>query len=172
MAETESHQHDQIAEEEHSSGHSAHSHGGGGHEEGHEGAPEWLISFADNVALIMGFFVILLAMNMGPKGATVNNTGEPGHEGVARQADWVLALRNGFNSPIDMTSNNPEEEWLRKRIREKQIGRNDQDGPHGRSDKLQAPRPTDYTRVTAAVLFDDRSSLLSQDSRQTLAEVS
>ena len=42
-------------------------HGGGGHEEGHEGGTEWLISFADNVALMMGFFVILLAMNMAKK---------------------------------------------------------------------------------------------------------
>ena len=67
---------------EHEEGHGGGSHGGGhaagGHEEGHEGAPEWLISFADNVALMMGFFVILLAMNMGPKGSSVNNTGEPG----------------------------------------------------------------------------------------------
>lgn len=33
-------------------GHGGHGHGGG-HEE-HAGAPEWLISFADNVALLMG----------------------------------------------------------------------------------------------------------------------
>src|SRR6185295_16371327 len=56
--------------------------GGGGHEEGHEGAPEWLISFADNVALIMGFFVILLAMNMAKKtaggiGGEANMGGHP-----------------------------------------------------------------------------------------------
>ena len=39
---------------------------GGGHDEEHEGAPEWLISFADMVMLIMGFFVILFALNMSP----------------------------------------------------------------------------------------------------------
>lgn len=64
-------EHDSHGEEGGSHGGGGHGggapHGGGAHEE-HEGAPEWLISFADNVALMMGFFVILLAMNMGPKG--------------------------------------------------------------------------------------------------------
>ena len=39
---------------------------GGDHDEEHDGAPEWLISFADMVMLIMGFFVILYALNATP----------------------------------------------------------------------------------------------------------
>src|ERR1700761_6397949 len=59
-------------------------HGGGGHEE-HAGAPEWLISFADNVALLMGFFVILLAMNMGPKNKASGAEGEGSRGGAPEE---------------------------------------------------------------------------------------
>ena len=73
-----------------------HGHGGGGHEEHHEGAPEWLISFADNVALMMGFFVILLAMNMAKQ--TVGGIGgEAQMGGNPNQAntmiDFAIAVR-------------------------------------------------------------------------------
>src|SRR5262245_27478113 len=69
-------------------------HGGGGHEE-HEGAPEWLISFADNVTLMMGFFVILLAMNM--KSPTAGGIGGKDKNGDPPSSpdmiDAVLAIR-------------------------------------------------------------------------------
>src|SRR6185503_8776216 len=108
--------------DEHGKGHGGGSHGhggghgGGGHEE-HEGAPEWLISFADNVALMMGFFVILLAMNMkSPK--TNSGIGGPDRQGGnLDQMDFVLALREAFN-PIDLDSHNPAEAELRKLKRE------------------------------------------------------
>ena len=45
--------------DKHSGGHVG-GHGGGGHDEEEEaGAPEWLISFADMVMLLMGFFVMI-----------------------------------------------------------------------------------------------------------------
>src|SRR5215468_7173106 len=95
-------------------GHGGHGgHGGSAHEE-HEGAPEWLISFADNVALMMGFFVILLAMNMAKKTAG----GIGGEAKMGAELDFVLAIRQAFN-PIDMSSENPAEEALRRRVREK-----------------------------------------------------
>src|SRR5262245_35934857 len=71
-----------------------HHHGGGGHGDGeHEGAPEWLISFADNVMLMMGLFVIMLAMNMAKE--TMGGIGgeeEFGGAPTAEMADFVLPI--------------------------------------------------------------------------------
>lgn len=151
-----------------------HGPGGGGHEEGHEGAPEWLISFADMVMLIMGFFVILLAMNMGPK-ATAVQGGEPDENDVgessaqSRYADLILGVREGFNNGVDPFGSDPSEAWLRKRMRDRYEGSTNQAGPQGDHPNLQAIRPTDYNRVTAAVPFEDGSPMLSAEAREVIA---
>jgi len=142
-----------------------HGHGGGGHEEGHEGAPEWLISFADMVMLIMGFFVILLALNM-----QKSTTGGVGGEGKnltddERLMELAIAIRAGFNNPVDMNSDDPAEAALRKRIRETMMpGDTLQPGPDGNMRDAQAPRTTDYVNITCLVLFPDGESTLSADA--------
>jgi len=165
-------EHEEHSEEHgsHGGGHGGGGHGGGSHEEHHEGAPEWLISFADNVALMMGFFVILLAMNMGPKGTTVNNTGEPGpsSDQAAREADFVIGMRDAFNNRVDPLSNDPGEAWLRKRLAERQGGLGTDNGPQGSHPNLQAIRKTDYSRPTASISFDDRSNLVSAKGRELI----
>lgn len=160
-----------------SSGHGGGGHGagGGGHEEGHEGAPEWLISFADNVALMMGFFVILLAMNMGPKASSVQggekdetnaNTGA-GHMDAL---DFIISIREGFHNKIDLSSKDPREEALRNRIKQRQGGPADRDSVAGRAPLVQGARKGESRRATAVVHFEDRSALLSAADRQTLAD--
>lgn len=147
-------------------------HGGGSHEEAHEGAPEWLISFADNVALMMGFFVILLAMNMGPKAKSEqegngNKAGNPDD----RMLDFVIAVRDGFNNPVDLGSDDPKEAALRERMLQRAQGGTTMDGPEGRHKDLQAVRPTDYTNIGGRVDFDEGSSLLSPSSRDVANSV-
>lgn len=156
----------------HGGGHGGH--GGGGHAEGeHEGAPEWLISFADNVMLQMGFFVILLAMNMGPKAAGATE-GEPGKTGSPPQEmlDFVIAVREGFNNPIDLGDDNPQEAKFRERIKEKMRGGTTMDGPEGKHDQLQAVRPTDYTNIGGRVEFEEGSALVSPASKDVIDDVS
>ncbi len=98
--------------------------GGPGHGDTHEhreGAPEWLISFADNVTLMMGFFVILLAFNMKPANkGTGGGTGEGPTGGVpADLVDFSVAVRSAFNNPVDLSSVDPIDLPLIRRILER-----------------------------------------------------
>lgn len=152
-------------------------HGGGGHGGGHggeheeSGAPEWLISFADNVALLMGFFVILLAMNMA-KPKTGGLGGEDQNPNSAMTADAVIDIRSAFNNPIDPGSDNPAEAWLRKRMRDRQAqGETKTAGPDGKDKNNQAVRPSDYVRPAGYALFSDGSSTLTPDGKENLKRV-
>ncbi|MCE9589862.1 MAG: OmpA family protein [Planctomycetes bacterium] len=172
-----------MSEDEHnkSKGHAA-PHGGGGghghgadagHEEEHpEGAAEWIISFADNTALMMGFFVILLALNMGPKGGGASDGTGTGGSPSAAELDWALSIREGFNNPVRIDSTNPGEALLAHRLRERMSQAQAEDhGPRGNANKTQSIRPTDYHGIAAAIPFAARSTQLGEEARETLASV-
>lgn len=137
---SEHEKHAEGHEEGHEGGHKSHGHhgpGGHGAHEEHGGCPEWLVSFADNVALLMGFFVILLAMNMnkpsmGGIGGEKQN-GEP----TASMLDLVISIREAFHNPIDPTGTNPEEEPFRRRIRERRSGETNSLGARGTHSEVQ-----------------------------------
>ena len=166
-------------EEKPHASHSGGSHGGGGHdEEGHEGAPEWIISFADNVALMMGFFVILLALNMKPAGS---GEGAPGGKSEGKESgggppptpdliDAVIAIRAGFNSPVDMNSTRPEDLPLVQRLRDRAGG-----GPAhtpglpGSEPDVQSIRPSDHYGLGGALYFEQNSSELSAPAQEETA---
>jgi outer membrane protein OmpA-like peptidoglycan-associated protein len=156
-------------------GHGGHgAHGGGGHEEGHEGAPEWLISFADNVALLMGFFVILLAMNM--KEPTSGGIGgKEQHGGAAtseRVVDMAIAIREAFNSPIDLSSTDPNDAPLIKRILERRAkGDAHDEGALGTKEQVQAIRPGEYKLDGGSANFEDGSAELTPTARERVRAV-
>jgi len=170
-----------MAEHEHEEEHGGEEHGshggghggghaGGGHAEGeHEGAPEWLISFADNVALMMGFFVILLAMNMGPKakGTTKSETDGDGAPSEA-MVDFVIAMRESFNNPFDLSSSAPADQPFIKRIKEKR-GETSETGVRGNTREVQAVRPTGYSDIGASIPFDNDSDLLGGAAKEVIA---
>jgi flagellar motor protein MotB len=144
-------------------------HGGGEHEE--SGAPEWLISFADNVALLMGFFVILLAMNM-KKPTAGGIGGEEKNPNEEMAADMVLSIRSAFNNAVDPGSDNPAEAWLVKRMRERaNVGETKSPGPDGKDKNNQAVRPSDYVRPAGYALFADGSSAMTAEGKDNMARV-
>jgi flagellar motor protein MotB len=158
----------------HGAGHPG-GHGGGAHEE-HEGAPEWLISFADNTALMMGFFVILLAMNMGPKGG-----GTPPDQSDSKAAkesgqtpemlDWALSVRAAFNNPVQANSTDPRDRILAMRLRENTRADGEDDGVPGNQRRVQAQRDGDFHRVAATVVFYEGSSQLTEQARGIVADM-
>jgi outer membrane protein OmpA-like peptidoglycan-associated protein len=117
----------------------------------------------------MGFFVILLAMNMGPKAVPVQG-GVKGDQdsGLDPTMEAILSIRENFHNPP--SEDNPADAEL-IRYKKWRDGEADQEGIHGRNESVQAIKPTDFKNITASIPFDDRSVLLSTNGRKTLAEV-
>jgi flagellar motor protein MotB len=166
---------DGAAGGKHAKGGHAHKSHGGGHEEGHEGAPEWLISFADNVALMMGFFVVLLCMNMAKE--SVGGGGEKGDSGITANKeetmlDFAIAVREAFNNPVDINSNDPADAALIERLKRK-AGKSETrvPGVEGHEQDVQSIRPSEYYAVSGSVAFAENSADLAGTAASMAREI-
>lgn len=151
-----------------------HHHGHAHHEEHEEG---WIVSFADNVLLMMGFFVILLAMNMGPKATGPESEGDPGSSAAAQgpsdhMLDFAIAVREAFHNPVRLDSTRPEDQALIRRLRERaSMGETNRPGPEGDRKSVQSVRPSDWSGRAGYVEFADHASDLTSAARTILAEM-
>jgi len=158
-------------EKEHGHGGHGGGHGGGGGHEEHEGAPEWLISFADNVTLMMGFFVILLAITMS-KAAGGSGTAEASAQTPSDEMlDAAVAIREAFHNPVDVRSSSPRDrELILHILRRRGETHATQAGPRGDADKLQAVRLSDYRRACGAVPFEPGGIVMGKAAQGSVAE--
>jgi outer membrane protein OmpA-like peptidoglycan-associated protein len=170
-----------MAEEEHGSTTARNTGHGGGHhgpsaphEDHHEGAPEWLISFADNVILQLGFFVILLAVTLrsGKAGSSPERSGDMPGAPPAAQLDFALAVREAFNNPVNPESTDPRDYWLVRRLKARR-GQSEarSEGLQGAEHDVRSIRPSDYFGLGGAVFFETDSAELNDAGRQTLEEL-
>lgn len=162
-------------------GHKKHHGGGhGGHEEHEEGVPEWVVSFADNALLQMGFFVILLALNLKPAsdghgGAPADNNASGPQSGSGAPAaliDGAIAIREAFNNPVNLSSSSPQDVPLVRRILQRREGTSKESGPPGDQRNVSSVRPTDYRRLGGLILFEESKTQIDDDSRQVAASIS
>ncbi|MBL8877983.1 MAG: OmpA family protein [Phycisphaerales bacterium] len=161
-------------------GHGGGGHGGGGHGGGHaegehEGAPEWLISFADNVMLQMGFFVILLALNMKPASGGAGSPNQPEQGGLPPALlDGFLSIREAFNNPVDPQSDDPNEQPLVHRLREKLsqgAGPADENSTVGKEKETKSIRPSDYLGMGGKIMFADGATELDADAQNDIRQL-
>jgi outer membrane protein OmpA-like peptidoglycan-associated protein len=150
---------------------------GGSHEEAHEGAPEWLISFADMVMLMMGFFVILFALNTNPAGrqpggSAPEDSGAPESGADSYMLDLSLAIREAFNNPVSIHSKDPADAKLVRRLLER-AGRSEArtEGIKGRDEDVQAIRPSEYHARAGSIAFADNSTALSAAGQRTIDDM-
>ncbi len=143
------------------------------HEEHEEG---WIVSFADNVLLMMGFFVILLAMNMGPKATGPETEGEPGvsagQQPSEQMLDFAIAVREAFHNPVSLDSMMDEDQPLIRRLRERsKVGETTRPGPEGDKQNVQTVRPTDWSGKAGYVEFPDHGSELSEAAKKIVGDM-
>lgn len=147
-----------------------------GHPEFHEGAPEWLISFADMVMLMMGFFVILFALNFKPKQAAADaKAPEDGQQEMPTpdMIDFAIEVRKAFNNEVDLASTNPKDKPLIDRIMARQSGAGDarDDGEQGREQEVRSIRPAPRFGTGASVAFAEDAAVPSADDERMLVSL-
>lgn len=158
----------------HKGGHGGHGGHGGGHEEHEEGVPEWVVSFADNALLQMGFFAILLAMNMGLKatGPVDPKDTNPGVMESDSFLDMAIEIRKAFNNPVNIDSTNPNEQLLVKRLKDREKA-STFPGKNGLgNDNKPASNAIDPGAIISenmTVNFEQNSAVLTGKAREDIA---
>jgi outer membrane protein OmpA-like peptidoglycan-associated protein len=122
---------------------------------------------------MMGFFVILLAMNMKPTAQTVGgHPNDEEHTGVPNpeMLDWAIAIREAFNNPVDPEA--PSDALLAARLieRERQ-GKAVEKGPRGQHEAVNTLRPTDYYGLAGLVSFKDKSAELDEEGKAQVRQI-
>ncbi len=163
-------------------GHKSHGPHADMHEE-HEGVAEWMVSFADNVMLQMGFFVILLAMAMkaasgggagsGSGSASGSGSGGGGATLNDDQLDLAIAIREAFHSPVDLGSTDPHDSLLIQRLRTRMRGPSNatRDGLDGSDHDVQSIRRTGAYGAGGSIAFATGDNALDETGQSQVKDL-
>ncbi|MCH2145428.1 MAG: OmpA family protein [Phycisphaerales bacterium] len=167
--------HDDAREEHGHAPHFGGMHDLGGHDEEHEGAPEWLISFADMVMLIMGFFVILYALNATPPAKAGAEGASDGDTAATvpfdRWAEFVWNTRKAFGNPIDLNTTDPKLKEIVDWYKSEGPGRADQEGEVGDHADTYSPRESGQQSAMVEITFSHDTESLGDAARASIERV-
>jgi outer membrane protein OmpA-like peptidoglycan-associated protein len=123
---------------------------------------------------MMGFFVILLAMNMAK--SSVGGGGSKGDTGTtvatADMLDFAIAMREAFNNPVNIHSTNPADQALIRRILQRAGKSETRDpGVKGYESDVQSIRPSDYYAFSGTIPFAENSAEIPDNARHVITEM-
>jgi outer membrane protein OmpA-like peptidoglycan-associated protein len=122
----------------------------------------------------MGFFVILLAMNMKPTGGGLGPTEGAAESDEPSEAilDMQIAIREAFNNPVNVDSPEPEDAMLVQRILARQSqGAANQAGQPGDQPDVRIVRPTDHYGLAGSVAFERGARELTNEGRREIDSI-
>jgi flagellar motor protein MotB len=135
-----------------------------------------LISFADNVALLMGFFVILFTLAISSKstGAAGGADSKSAAAGAPDPAwlDTVIEIRDAFNNPVSANSTDPRDHLLVQRLRQR-LGMTDvtDEGQSGRDREVKSLKASQYFAISGMVTFTEGTSELDDEGKDDVKEI-
>lgn len=137
-----------------------------------EGAPEWMVSFADMITIMMSFFVIMFALASGDKGKKDDK-----QQAVIESLEYRFGPKwNPLSSWGLMPGDSPvQNAGSKMKLRTPPV----QEDPDGEMVRIRGkkkarifvPRSGDSPAVGGAVYFDDASVELSEAQQQRLVEI-
>jgi outer membrane protein OmpA-like peptidoglycan-associated protein len=140
-----------------------------------EAAPMWVVSFADLICLMMGFFVILAAANAGGGGKYPDSTeGNDVNEAPSLPVELVGYIREAFGyEPTDPGDPVDQFIWAARRSRAgSDENRRPKTSTKGHEDFAKSIRPdASFAIQGAAVYFDEGSDKLTADADKPIATV-
>ena len=123
---------------------------------------------------MMGFFVILLAMNMAkPAAGGVGGEAKfPAETPSAAMDDFAIEIRAAFNHPVDINSSDPHEQELVKRLKEQprragiRTNRASTDGSTMCRPRVRAS----WVKPVAFASFMDQDAQLSDEGKRSMTQ--
>ena len=127
-----------------------------------EGAPEWMVSYADMITILMAFFVVMYSM----AGRADTEKQEPVLSSFRRQFGRFNASGSGKLIPRDSKAATMTGGYPKKKAPPEDVAT--MHGPAGDSQRVMNIRPGNQFSCGGVVFFDENSAELTEDAKNAL----